>query len=301
MYYVYSLIDPRTNQPFYVGKGTGNRAHQHFIEAKRAPVHWTNARKCQHIRQLWDLGSNPVVLIVQDHLTESEALDVEIAQIAMHGRICNGTGILTNVQAHNAPSAKASTPVVAYTITGAIKGSFESVTAAANFYNVHKSTICSALNKRTHSSAGLRWFHADEPFMYSPSPIGTSVDQFGFDGSLRATFPTIASASEAASVTYTQIVDCCSGRAGAAGGYQWAYAGDRPIRPVTDRMRRVNSPRVLLAIDPMTEQRVAEFNTIKEAVAATAANASGISDCAAGRKKSSGGLKWTWENKEGPN
>lgn len=28
-YYVYQLVDPRNNQPFYIGKGSGNRATQH--------------------------------------------------------------------------------------------------------------------------------------------------------------------------------------------------------------------------------------------------------------------------------
>ena len=33
-YYVYMLIDPRNDQPFYVGKGQGNRVFQHVIDAK---------------------------------------------------------------------------------------------------------------------------------------------------------------------------------------------------------------------------------------------------------------------------
>ena len=33
-YYVYALINPKTQVPFYVGKGTGNRAEQHYEDAK---------------------------------------------------------------------------------------------------------------------------------------------------------------------------------------------------------------------------------------------------------------------------
>ena len=36
-YYVYALVDPRTDQIFYVGKGVGNRFFQHIAEADGKP------------------------------------------------------------------------------------------------------------------------------------------------------------------------------------------------------------------------------------------------------------------------
>ena len=36
-FYVYMLIDPRNNKPFYVGKGKGNRVFQHVEDAKNNP------------------------------------------------------------------------------------------------------------------------------------------------------------------------------------------------------------------------------------------------------------------------
>jgi len=35
MFYVYALIDPRNNKPFYVGKGKGERWKHHFRETKK--------------------------------------------------------------------------------------------------------------------------------------------------------------------------------------------------------------------------------------------------------------------------
>jgi uncharacterized protein len=36
MYYVYELIDPRVNLPFYVGKGKDKRVYFHLSEQSRA-------------------------------------------------------------------------------------------------------------------------------------------------------------------------------------------------------------------------------------------------------------------------
>ena len=36
-YYVYALIDPRTDKVFYIGKGIGDRVFNHEIESKKSP------------------------------------------------------------------------------------------------------------------------------------------------------------------------------------------------------------------------------------------------------------------------
>ncbi len=50
-YYVYELIDPRDNEPFYVGKGKGNRMYAHECDARRGKP----GPKCDRIRDI--LGS----------------------------------------------------------------------------------------------------------------------------------------------------------------------------------------------------------------------------------------------------
>lgn len=37
-YYVYQYIDPRTNLPFYIGKGIGKRYLAHLLETKKTLI-----------------------------------------------------------------------------------------------------------------------------------------------------------------------------------------------------------------------------------------------------------------------
>lgn len=293
-YYVYQLIDPRTKNPFYVGKGKINRWADHSIEARRSPDKWSNRKKCQYIRNLWEVGLEPQVAIDSEHAMEQSALERELELITQYGRLHDGSGILTNQHIHNSPSSKPTVPVTAYTQTGAIVGSYPSLTQAAKAHGIHKSTICAALNKRIHSAAGFRWFHSSEEFTFAPSPSGVSVDQYDYNGNHIATYSSIKDAAQAVGVSYTAITDAHAGRTSSAGGYQWALRGELPRVCVTERMRAVSSQRELVAYDVETGVEVGVYQTIKEAVTATAANPSGISDCAAGRKKSSGGLRWGW-------
>ena len=77
-FYVYAFLR-EDGSPYYVGKGTGNRA-------------WCKRRTVPH---------RPVdssrIIILKDTLTETEAFSEEIRLIRFHGRKDNGTGILRNL------------------------------------------------------------------------------------------------------------------------------------------------------------------------------------------------------------
>ena len=89
-YYVYALKDPRTNPvlPFYIGKGTGNRAWEHTINVDET-------RKGQRIRQIMDAGYEVVTTKMADGLTEDQALKLEAELISAFGTEATG-GFLTN-------------------------------------------------------------------------------------------------------------------------------------------------------------------------------------------------------------
>ena len=89
-YYVYALKDPRTSpaKPFYVGKGTGSRAYDHLVTPDRT-------RKYARIRKILDAGLTPLVSILVDNLSETQALQVEAEFISAFGTEETG-GLLTN-------------------------------------------------------------------------------------------------------------------------------------------------------------------------------------------------------------
>jgi len=107
MYYVYAYLDPRkpgeyiygdysfTHEPFYIGKGKGNRKSVHFREALRCSI--APSAKTNKIRKLIKLGMTPIIDIVCDNLSNDEAFNIEAALILSIGRSVVGTGVLTNV------------------------------------------------------------------------------------------------------------------------------------------------------------------------------------------------------------
>jgi hypothetical protein len=89
-YYVYSLKDPRTSPalPFYIGKGTGSRAYDHLVKPD-------TTTKYKLIKEIIDAGYSPIVAILVDDITESQAYKIEAELVSAFGTIGTG-GLLTN-------------------------------------------------------------------------------------------------------------------------------------------------------------------------------------------------------------
>lgn len=78
-YYVYILLDPSDNKPFYVGKGVENRVFNHLADALTNTD--TSNDKYDKIREIVQSGKTVNHIIVRHGLSESEAFQIEASLI----------------------------------------------------------------------------------------------------------------------------------------------------------------------------------------------------------------------------
>ncbi len=91
-FYVYELIDPRNNKPFYVGKGSKLRMYYHVHEVKRNRIPNGNIYLEQKIKEILQDGLKIKYNIIQDNIAnEKKSFELERKRISKIGigNLCN--------------------------------------------------------------------------------------------------------------------------------------------------------------------------------------------------------------------
>lgn len=236
-YFVYELIDPQTEQPFYIGAGSGTRhkkrLEDHLLEAKSDK--WTNEAKCQRIVEITARGETPE-LTVHECVDETHCATVEKDLIKKFGRLCDG-GILTNVHPggggikgirHGANKNGRLKPknVYQFDLEGKLLKCFPAVTQAAAEMGVSHTAIINCISGRnnTKSVAGYQWSYSDQ----SPGKLQikaqarkTTYKQFDLKGNFIACYTSGREMQKATGVDPSSVYKHIKGQLMHAGGFRW--------------------------------------------------------------------------------
>lgn len=96
-FYVYCLIDPDDNIPFYVGKGRLNRIYKHEKDVKNDKVvNLTNIELTHKIKKILSENKSIIYKKLESGLSNSDALNLESEYIKKWGRLDINSGFLFN-------------------------------------------------------------------------------------------------------------------------------------------------------------------------------------------------------------
>ena len=107
IYYVYVYLDPRKpgtfvygeysfdHEPFYVGKGKGNRCNDHLLECNLNSD--GNKHKTRKIKQILNSNASPIILKVSENMMELDSNILERYIISLVGRADKLLGCLVNM------------------------------------------------------------------------------------------------------------------------------------------------------------------------------------------------------------
>lgn len=225
VYYVYFLLDPRTSQPFYVGKGRDNRMTSH----EQAVIGNHKTAKLPHhdrIRELHAVGLNPVHQKFQADMTEKDALLLEKNLIEQYGRIINGSGILLNKSPGSETGSGISPkPVDQFDLNGAFIKTWDSAKEASEgVTGANRAYITQVCKGKRISAGGFLWAYKGNSPRPNVRERQRAVEQFTKEGVSLGVHASLRAAQDVTGVPLRSISDCCRRPGSSAGGFKWSYA-----------------------------------------------------------------------------
>lgn len=240
LYYTYVLIDPVTRQPFYVGKGTGNRMYHHWRNRNAKNI--GNPVVKQKLKQIEVQNLKPIYERVLFNVDEKTALYKEQELIQLYGRLDIGTGILCNFtdggergssswspqtrkrKSEYELARKKGRPVSQHTLDGVYVQSFtSSKVASEHVKGANRSYITQVCRGKRKSAGGFIWTYSGDTASAYTKQYYHPVNQHSLDGRLLQTFPSLTHAQNTTGVDLRNISNACRGRSSTAGGFIWKY------------------------------------------------------------------------------
>jgi hypothetical protein len=233
MYHVYELIDPITNLPFYIGKGTGftlTRLDDHLLEAIKPSEEQVNQLKCNMINSILKKGYT-ITHNITLFDSEPDAFEYEKTLISKYGRIIDNSGILTNICPggrggwHNFGKV-----VYQFDLMGNLIKEYKSMVSAANDINVTASAIwaCLSPTKQSTQCGGYMWSRTPQ---ISPKCIlafrnrqnqSSSIYKINISGQIVNRFDNIQEAAKEIHVNWSSIGTILNSHNKTCKGYFWA-------------------------------------------------------------------------------
>ena len=222
--------------------------------------------------------------------------DREIFYIRERGSLKPGGYNMTS--GGNSPPFSSQIPVIKLSEDGVALALYESIADAARQNNISTNTIRHALSSASHFSSGFYWRVKDECLnILTGDSIGkhkrtdiTPVYCYSLDGKLRKQYASIAQAGRETNTYHGKISEVCKGNRQSAGGYLWSYTSVPPeYNPRSSTCRC--KPVMQMTLDG---EVLKEFKSASEAARELGLQPSLITACCTGRRKSTGGYRWTF-------
>lgn len=224
MYYTYLLISPITNQPFYIGKGKGNRAYFHI---KSAALNWQGSRtgnklKSNTIKNILKKGMEVIIKLTY-FSNEEDAFLEERKLIEAYGLKSEG-GLLTNLTRGGEGYTRPGIKVDQYDMVGNLIDTFDSIQAAsvavAGNSNL-KNAIKECCEGTRRSAKKFKWAYHGQELRKTHFNKIKCVGQFKND-TLIASFSSI---SDTAKLGFdrTCVSNCCRGIHKTHKGFTWKF------------------------------------------------------------------------------
>lgn len=222
-FYVYSHVRPDTNSIFYIGIGSDipgkySRAYE-FGLSKRNTI-WNN---------IWLKNNKQIIVnILQIFDNQEDCFQTEIFLIKKYGRICNNTGILSNISAGGEHKNADSRKIIQYDLSGKFICIWNNMFEIIGAINIKSASIYANLNKKSYTAGGFIWMWYSEDYLQI-IPIDyinknkKKIYQFDKQCNYINTYKSVFEAGKITKIDYASIIKVINNQRKTAGGFIWSY------------------------------------------------------------------------------